>query len=82
LESVVASSARYWMYCEVAPIAAGELESVVKPVHVSSGVALLPVRTWNTRLVPGGVSLVHEAVVHVAGPPASKTLESKVHGVA
>jgi hypothetical protein len=70
------------MYREVALMAAGELESAVKSVHVPSGVAVFPVRIWNTRLVPVGVSLVHEAVVHVAGPPASKTLESNVHEVA
>ena len=51
----------------------------MNPLHVPSGVALLPVRTLITTLVPVGVSLVQVALSHVTGLPASNTLESKLH---
>src|SRR5439155_6812396 len=50
----------------------------VNAVQVPSGVAVSPERTLNETAVPAGVSLVHDALVQVPGPPPSKVRESKV----
>ena len=52
---------------------------VLKPLHVPSGVGLLPVRTLMTMFVAAGVSLVQVMLFHATGCPASNTRESNVH---
>src|SRR5437773_2546772 len=54
---------------------APDAESGTKPVQLASGVALLPMRTLNARLVPAGVLPVHEAVPQLTCDPPSKTRE-------
>src|SRR5882762_1059512 len=70
------------MYCELIPIAAPELASVLKRVHDPSGVGVLPVRTLITRLVAAVVSAFQVAVSQFTVWPASNTRDLKAHGVA
>jgi hypothetical protein len=54
----VASTARYWMNCEL--IAIGPPEDIgTKPLQVASGTAVLPPRTAIERLVPAGTVAFH-----------------------
>ena len=52
----------------------------VKAVQVPSGVGVLPVRTWISMSVPGGVSSLQLRAPQSAWLPASKTREVNVHG--
>src|SRR5213592_3907215 len=52
--------------------------SGAKALHEPSGVGVSPLRTLRARLVPAGVSPVHDAWSQAPAPPPSKTRDSNV----
>src|SRR5262245_13366960 len=58
--------------------AAPELATGMKPVHVPSGVGVLPIRTLRAPLVPVGVVAVHVRLPQATGALASMTRDVNV----
>ncbi len=78
LSSVVARSARYCRYADVAPTLPPVPGSDCQPVHVPSGVGVSPVRTLSATDVPAGVATSAERSPQARSLPSPSTRDVNV----